>query len=178
MRIHILTISIIIIFSLIGCEKPADISSPMSYEKQNIRFSYPSNWKVTEDVEQEDIRYLFVESPGDAIFLVQIYSKQDAVSLREFSEWFSAQAKQETSIVNIGNSSFSATEKIIEIGRKKGIKEAFSMTLLGEHIPHIREYYLIDTNNKVAFLISQTAREDLSKVEAGFNLILSSFVVE
>lgn len=178
MRTRILTFSIIFILSLFGCEKTADISSPLRYEKQSIRFSYPANWKVTEDVEQSNFRYLFVESPGDALFTAFIYSKQDALSLSEFAAWFSEQAKQETPIGNIDKNSFSAAEKATMSGIKTGIRESFSIVLLGQQIPHIREYYFINASNKVAFLISQTATEDLTKVEPGFNLIFSSFVVE
>jgi hypothetical protein len=168
----------LILISFLGLERAADISSPASYAKQDIRFSYPRNWEVTEDVQREGYRYLFVESPGAAMFIAQIYSKQDAVPLSKFAERFSAQARQDIPVANIGRSSFSAIEKATVSGRKKGIREGLSLTLLGMQVPHTREYYLIDANDKIAYLISQTATEDLSKVQPGFNLIFRSFVVE
>lgn len=60
----------------------------------------------------------------------------------------------------------------------KGIKENFIITLLGEQTLFIREYYVMESNKKVAFLVAQTPTESLSKVEPGFDLILNSFVVE
>jgi hypothetical protein len=177
-RLSISIIPIILICFLFGCEKAADISSPAIYKKRSIHFSYPKNWKITEDAEQKDTRYIFIESPGDAIFIIQIYPKQDAISLNEFAEWFSAQTEQENSIGNINKSSLSAVEKSLYSAKTKGIKEKFSIALLGMQVPHIREYYSIDSGNKIAFLVSQTATEDLNKVEVGFNLILGSFFLE
>jgi hypothetical protein len=178
MRTLMLGIWAILLLGLLGCEKAADISSPIKYEKENVSFSYPQNWKVTEDVGQQDVRYLFVESPGDAIFMALIYSKNDAVPLSEFVEWFSSQSREETPIGNVGKSSFSAVEKNKFSPRMKGIKENFAISLLGEQTPHIREYYAMDTKNKIAFLVAQAATEDLSKVAPGFDLILSSFAVK
>ncbi len=178
MRSSLLVIWTIFLLGLLGCEKAADISSPVRYEKENISFLYPHNWKVTEDVKRQDIHYIFVESPGDAISIVQIYSKSVFVSLSEFVEWFSSQSREETSAGNVGKSSFSTIERPTFSTGLKGTKENFTINILGEQLPHIREYYAMDSNNKVAFLVAQTATEDLSKVEPGFNLILRSIVVE
>lgn len=174
-RISIFAIWISLFLGLLGCEKAADISSPVKYEKDNISFLYPRNWKVTEDVVQQDVRFLFIESPGDAILVAQIYAKNDAVSFSEFVEWFSSQSKEEIPIGNIGKSSFSNIEGTAV---SSGIKEKFTISILGEKVPHIREYYIKESSKKVTFLIAQTATEDLDKVELGFNLILSSFIVE
>jgi len=175
MRTSIFVILTILLLGLVGCERAADITSPVKYEKDNISFSHPQNWKVTEDVAQQDVRYLFVESPGYAIFVVQIYAKHDAVSFSEFVEWFSSQSKEETPIGNISESSFSYIE---ETTFSPSIREGFSITVLGQKIPHIRKYYVKESSKKVTFLVAQVAVEDLGKVEPGFNLILRSFVVE
>ena len=178
MRLSILPICTIILLSVSGCKIASDSSSPIKYEKENISFSYPQDWKVTEDVIKQDIRYLLVEGPDEAIFAAQIYPKKDAVSLNEFVEWFSSKSREETPIGNIGKSSFYVVERNIDSSNKKGIKENFSIIYIGENIPHIREYYTTNSNSKSVFLIVQAATEDLSKVEPSFNLILGSFVVE
>ncbi|MCP3872730.1 MAG: hypothetical protein GY699_06185, partial [Desulfobacteraceae bacterium] len=150
MKTFLLAICALLLFGLLACEKSADISSPIKYEKESVSFSYPQNWKVTEDVRQQDLRYIFVESPGDAIFIVQIYSKHDAVSFKEFVEWFSSQSKEETPIGKMEENTFSTVEKTTPGKGMKGIKENFSMTLFGQKIPHMREYYTMDSNNEVA----------------------------
>jgi hypothetical protein len=178
MRLRTLTLLTITIVTLAGCERAADISSPEIYERQQIRFSYPGNWDVTEDATEDIVRYLFVETPGDAIFIAQIYKKEDAVTLNEYAKWFSEQSKQETPFGDIGGNSFSQTNKKMLSGTHAGIKETFAIKLFGETVPHVREYYSVETDTKVAFLISQTATEDLAKVEPGFDLIYSTFDME
>ncbi len=179
MKIFLLTICALLLFGLFSYEKSADTSSPIKYEKENVSFSYPQNWKVTEDVRQQDLRYIFIESPGDAIFIVQIYSKNDAVPFNEFVKWFSSQCNEEMPFGKMEENTYSKVEKTtLGKGMKGRIKENFSITLLGQKIPHLREYYTMDSNNEVAFLVSQTSTEDMSKTKPGFDLILSSFVIE
>jgi hypothetical protein len=178
MKPFLLAIYALLLFEPLGCEKAADISSPIKYEKENVSFSYPQNWKVTEDVRQQDLHYIFVESPGDAIFIIQIYSKNGAVSFNEFVEWFSSQSKAEIPVGKMEESIFSTVEKGNIATGMKGIKENFSITLVGEKVPHTREYYTVDSDNEIAFLVTQTATEDMRKTESGFDLILSSFVIE
>lgn len=176
MKSFIFSLSAVLLFVLAGCEEEARISVPARYEKGDVRFSHPQNWRVTKDVEQKNVRYLFVESPGDAIFIAQIYPKKNAVSLDEFIERFSAAAREKTPIGNLSKSSFSPVVEPTSSPGKKGVKESFSIELLGQSVPHVREYYGIDAGDKVAYLIFQTASEESSKVEPGFHLILSSFL--
>ena len=178
MKTRLCAISVLLICFLLGCERPADVASPLMYDHQSIRFSYPANWKVTEDVAQPGFRYLFVETPGDAIFIAQIYSEQNALTLDEFAESFSESTKQEVPIGKIEENAFFEAEKETASGFQPGIRENFNMVLLGEKIPHTREYFSINATDKRAFLISQSATEDWIKVEPGFDLIFSSFVVE
>ena len=167
------------LIGIVGCEKIADISDPLKYEKENLNFLYPRNWKVSEDIQDKNgLRYLFVESSGSAILATQIYSKADASSLREFAEWYSSARNDEIAIGDIEKTSFSTVEKIVSNHKTKGLREEFAITLLGIDIPHTCEYYIVNSGNKVAFLVSQSATEDLKKVKPGFDLILKTFMVK
>lgn len=178
MKTFLFTLYALLFFGLSGCEKAADISVPASYAKESLSFSYPQNWKITEDVKQQRTRYIFVESPGNAILIAMTYSKDDSVSLEEFAKRFSSQNKEELSVGKMEQSTFSPIEKTIHGKEMKGIGESFSMTILGEQVPHIREYYTVNSNSEVAYLVTQTATEDLSKTKPGFELVLSSFIIE
>ena len=167
------------LIGIVGCEKIADISDPLKYEKENLNFLYPRNWKVSEDIQDKNgLRYLFVESPASAILATQIYSKANASSLREFAEWYSSQRNDEIAIGDIEKTSFSTVEKIVSNHKTKGLREEFTITLLGIDTPHTCEYYIVNSGNKVAFLVSQSATEDLKKVKPGFDLILKTFMVK
>jgi len=66
-----------------------DISNPVSYRKSNINFKYPKNWEVTEDGEQNNHRYIFVEGSGAVIITIDIYMKKYAVPLSQYVEKWS-----------------------------------------------------------------------------------------
>ena len=163
------------LFLLVACEQTADLTSTETYQKAGIQFSYPGNWRVAEDQTSADVRYIIVETPGDAIFIVQIYSRKDAVELKEYAQWASDQAKKQMSAGERTPGEFLAIEKQIDKVILKGIKENFSIKLFNEEVPHRSEYYKVDGEQKVAYLISQTAIEDLSKVQGGFDLLLHTF---
>lgn len=172
------TISLLCILIIIAaCEQNADTSKPLNYAKDTISFAYPENWTVTEDKQEDDVRYLFIETPGDAIVLVQIYPIQDAVSLKEYAEWFSKEVIKETPVAERSVGNFEDINRTINGVTLTGMRQKFSITLLGIDVPHTAEYYRIEKGNKVAFLISQTASEDLAKVNGGFELLLGTFVI-
>ena len=169
-------ISLVLI--LASCEKKADISAPNIYDEQGITFSYPGNWKISSNASNSDVRYIILESPGDAIFIIQIYSRETALPLNAYAKWFAEQAKKETPLADRIIGTFSdLTEKLntLETG---AIREAFQVKLMGQKIPHRAEYYRLEKNNQVAFLISHSSTEALEKVAPGFMLIIQSFTIE
>lgn len=169
---------LVFLFTLSGLLSAAEMSSPATYDKDNLSFSYPNDWKVTEDAEEDNVRYLFVENSGDSILIAQIYAKDEAVSLKEYAEWFSSQTQQEVSMGSFSESSYSDIELTAVTPARKGLLEEFSVSLLGMEVPHIRKYFTLESADKVAFLVVQSATEDLSGVEVGFDLILKTFSVE
>jgi len=175
--LKILSLFCIIIF-IASCERMADTSNPIIYEKNGISFSHPRNWKVTEDEDLIYFRYIIVESPGSALFIAQIYSQQDALSLNEYAEWFSDQAKDATPIAKRTEGKFSKIGINVNDLLLKGIREEFSIKILSLNVPHIADYYRLQKENKVAFLISQSSIEDINKVAVGFTLLIKSFKID
>ncbi len=127
MRIYIFTILLISMFAILGCEKSADISSPIKYDKQNIQFLYPGNWKIINEAIKDDFRYITLRSKGDAIFIIQIYNKNKALSLNEYVKWFIEQFKKELPVGKVEKSSFTDVDKLMKSGIERGIKENFSL---------------------------------------------------
>ena len=148
------------------------IDNPRAYNNAGLEFEYPRNWKVTEDVQQEELRYLFVESPGDALLIIQIFSADDALDIQDFAKSFAQTAKEETPKSFLVDSVFGSVSKS---GGYEILTEQFSMTLLRQKIPHTRTYRLKPVANRVCFIIAQVADEDRLKVTKGFELIFSSF---
>ena len=172
-------IGTILILSLVAsCDRAADVSIPVSYNKKGVNFSYPSNWKITEDDEQNDIRYVLLESPGNAIFIIQVYLSEDAVSIREYAEWFSEEAIKETPIFERTEGSFTKVKAIVDGKEVPGLRQDFSINVFSLPVPHVSEYYRIEKGNKVAFLISQAAEDDLKYEAEGFELLIKSFQIK
>lgn len=168
---------IIFILFVSGCYDRADVSSPSEYRRENIRFLYPNNWKVTQDVDRNGFRYLFVESPGDAIMILQIYRNEDALNLRDFVEQFAGKTEQEIPLGKIDNNYFSTVVKTTAAGPKTGLRERFGLVIGNTQIPHIREYFRLEMKNEVIFFIRQTPEEASKRVTPGFDLILESFAL-
>lgn len=155
-------------------EETADITSPVIYKKGGLSFSYPGNWEIFEDKGYGDIRYILIESPGNAIFSIQICPNQEAIPLQQFAEQFPEIAKQEALFTKKGKSSFSDLEKSKNSGGLYGVQEEFSIKALGFQRQYIRRYYLATNDIQIAYLISQVAVKDLPEIDNGFSLILNS----
>ena len=174
----VLVLLIIIQYYRLNNERTADITSPTTYNKEGLSFSYPGNWKIIEDKGQGDIRCIFIESPGNAVFVIQTCPNQEAIPLQQFAEQFPEIAQQETLFSSIGTSSFSDLEKSERSGGRYGVQEEFSSKALGIQRQYIRRYYFVTNDTQTAYLISQVATADLSKVKAGFGLILNSLLLK
>ena len=157
-------------------EETADTDNPLIYEKEGVRFSYPGNWKITEDTVNISSHHIFIESPGNALFSIQIFSNIDAIPLHQFAEQFS-ELTQQKGFPRISNRVFSELEESINSINNYSIQETFSIKVSGEQAPHVRRYYSVTNDEKTAYLISQAATEDLTKVESGFSLILKSLKI-
>lgn len=173
------TLTVLFLFPLFpACEKPAEIENPQQYKKDGISFTHPGNWSVTEDLEEDGYRYVIVETPGDALFMVQVYEEYEALDLESFVESYSEQVKTDTPVGSAGESSRSPIERRIQGDLLTGTYERFDVRMMGIRVPHIIEYYRLESGDKVYFLITFVSDEDLELVTKGFDQILGSFAVE
>ena len=188
----------VILLSVWGCgERAAQVQQPLDYRKAGVSFQYPPAktpswlagiretlnvrlnfpkgiWKVTQEMHELGIHYLFVESPGDAVMIVQAYPDDgdEDMKLKAFVKDFSGSAREDTPVGSFGPSTF---DDVVREGRYESITERFSISLLGQSVPHIRVYKRAVVQNKVCILIAQVATEDLEKVQPGFELVFKSF---
>lgn len=169
------TIFLLLLFILPGCEEKPDIENPIRYEKDGISFSYPGNWKVTEDEANYDIRYLFVESTGNALLTLQIIPTDMDFSLSEHAVNFSQSAADNIQTERIDEGQFTEIQSTENHSSWDGIKEEFSIYLPGQKVPHIRKYYHQVLDKSHVVMIYQASEEDFQTVEPGFDFILQSF---
>src|SRR4029450_6866975 len=174
------------LFSL-ACEGPADVHQPQSYSRDGISFDYPRNWSVTEDVVQpgdSQFRYLFVESPGSAIVIVQRHKPASDQSVEEFAADFQRNAAKETkdlarigslTLFNAGGGSTGSVHSVVAGTLREGVEQHFSVSAAGEQVPHMFRAFKVDTGTATTFLLVQSSTEDWNLVAPGFDLIFTSF---
>ena len=79
---------------LTGCgEEGPDTGHTRKYMNEGIEFEYPGNWEVTEDVQRGNLRYVFVESSGNGMVIIDIRPAEVAPEIRDFAEMLSEQKK-------------------------------------------------------------------------------------
>lgn len=158
-----------------GCgdssEPKADTSSPKHYAKDGLAFDYPANWRVTEDSVEANGRYLFVETPGEAIVAVLITPASQAADLAEASQNYSDMAASSTPIGTIHGGSFGPVSRSGDYEKRT---ETFTITVLSESVPHTRIFYRRVVGPEACMIVQQVADEDLSAVSAGFEQVFNS----
>jgi len=172
MKLPFLFSALPLIGLLYGCgEKQPDLSNSITHQLGEITFDYPGNWKVSEDSITATIHNLIIETPGDAIVIIQSYPLEMGIDLKALSREFSESASLDAPLVSINKAPFSGLRK------KWGydwISEDFEIVVLGESVPHKRIYGSKEVGDRRIFLILQVPAEDYQKVEKGFHLIVNS----
>lgn len=178
MKIKRLLIALLFLVTLLGCEKNAEISSPKQYNQQGISFNYPSNWEITLDGLDNDVHKIIISTSGNGKFIIVLYQEADSVSLDKFSKWFSDLIAESMPFGSLITESFTPVTREIGLWSSTGIIEKFDASILGQRVPHEREFHFIKKLGKVSYLISQVTVADLPHVEPGFSLIRQTFLIE
>jgi hypothetical protein len=171
-----------------GCEPAPAIRAPKSYSESAIAFSYPGNWSITEDVTEPgdpEVRYLFIESPGAAIAIIQSFAPALDWTVEEFAEDFMASTVDEVDGGSyVGIPTRAAAGRAEPVRRsvagqvRTGVRNRFSVSALGERVPHTSLTFRVEAADASVFLVLQAATEDWNKVEPGFDLIARSLRVD
>jgi hypothetical protein len=173
-------VSIVIGLALVGvlaylfflnAESEADIGNPKEYQGEKISFRYPGNWAISDDLNQDGTRMVSVDSPGEATLMITIVDKKKAFSIKEYSNIVTA-SLSENSPDEKGDFAFGP---VTRDGRFKALTATWTMTFLGESIPHTIFFRRRRYGKKVCFIMAQVADEDLAKVEPGFKQVFDTF---
>ncbi|MGO1069953.1 hypothetical protein [Lysobacter sp. CA199] len=159
-----------LIVLLAACGEPAaNVAQPKPYDRLGVHLQIPGNWKLSDDQRIASMHYLTVESPGSAIFIAMVQS-DGARELEEFARSFSAEADKQTPSMLKRESRFD-----LSAFTEGTIRERYVVSIAGVKVPHLREYRKITGAHRTAFLITQSAEEDLKQTQPGFDLLVKSF---
>jgi hypothetical protein len=127
---------------------------------------------VTADSQRDGVRYLFLETAGHATVAIQIYRATEALEIEEFARGFSSIVREEMpKYLAVGDSTFGTPE---DVSGYKSLTEQFSISALGQEVPHIRSYKQKQFGNNVVYVVCQVSNEDEDFVAIGFDQIMSS----
>lgn len=155
---------------LAACGEPAaNVAQPKAYDRLGVQVRIPGNWKLADDQRLGGVHYLTVESPGSAVFIAMVQSDRNR-ELEEFARSFSAEADKQMPGALQRQSRFD-----LSAFADGTIREHYTVSLGGVKVPHLREYHKITGARRTAFLVTQSADEDLAQAKPGFDLILKSF---
>tara|TARA_R110002096_G_scaffold200639_9_gene384690 strand:- start:1415 stop:2122 length:708 start_codon:yes stop_codon:yes gene_type:complete len=172
MRLCATFFTLLLVSLLLGCGEPqADLTTPNTHRSGTIAFEYPKNWRITDEAVKPEVQYIIVETPGDALVVLQSFPAVDAILLEDFASAFSERSAAETPIGKVEESTFTL---LPEGSGFRWIQEEFSMSLLGESILHRRLFGARQIGERKVFLIFQVATEDLDRALPGLELIRDS----
>ena len=154
-----------------------------TYDEGGLLFDYPSDWTVLEDSVQDSVRYIFIESSDEALSIIQIFRKDEAPSLEDFSLSYSEQTQvaPTVSATNDSNvdvqpsaalqSDFMAITRDLNGVAYEWIVETIPGSESGVNTNDYREYFRKDSERFSAFLVNQVDKTALDKHEGSFEMI-------
>jgi len=165
-------------FTIIGCEMQADLKNTVEYRDSDISFTLPGNWNITKNVDNGGVRYLIIETSGEAILTLNIFPIEGSRPLKEFMENMVADMTNNFPFGKRNKGAIIEVETVVDGRIFKGYENQFIVTLLGVEVPHLSYFYYQESDSRVAYLSAQVVLEDIDKVQEGFELTLSSLKLQ
>lgn len=170
----------VVLFALlliVACGDKAKLDKPKTYHKGKISFSYPSNWDIDQEVVESDIHYVVLTTPGQGLFVVQAHISDFAMSLEDFSQWFSEEARAALPLLTRSEGVFEPIESLPSDELSSGVLEKFTIGLFGQEVPHKAHYYLAQGEKLDAFIITQYRTDIEGELALGYEHIFDSLIV-
>ena len=154
------------------------------FDEDGLSFEYPEGWEITDEATQDDVRYIFVQGPKEAVSIIQQYPLENAPDL----ETFFTQYSEETQIVPVAleGETTEASPSVVQqpefmiINRDldgksyEWVVERVPGSIGGVATSDYREYFRKDSERFATFLINQVNNDNISELEGSFELIFST----
>ncbi|CAN5470715.1 hypothetical protein BH20ACI1_BH20ACI1_20630 [soil metagenome] len=145
------------------------------YEKNGLSFSHPNNWKVTEDSFLDDGRRIInVEDSDNTLFIITLLKPGHTIDLKEYSEDFIKGMASDIPLGKIAEVKDDEANRTINNQNYLGIRKRFSITLLGENVPHTIDFFLVTQQENDAVIVISAPDEDLKVAEKEIQIIADS----
>lgn len=150
-----------------GGRKP-DLSTPTRHRSGNLVFEYPKNWSISHDTVSPGLHSLIIETTGDGLAILEAVDSGDPYNLLNYAQDFSNQA---AITMPMGKTATASLKELPKVSNFEWMREEFTITALGQSIPHRRLYGSKKMGELRVSLIFQVPTKDFRKEQPGFNLI-------
>lgn len=165
----------LVLLALAACGRAPDLENTHSYQQHGIRFSYPGNWSVSDDKEEDGTRSIVVEGPSDAMLVLQLFAQDPGLSLEAYARAISLGIGENLPVGKPGPSHFQPAARTSFGDRSLDVvQEQAELVMLGQRVVFERSYYRLPGEGPVLMMFHQSVAEDHGKVQPGFELILKS----
>jgi hypothetical protein len=160
---------------LFGCtQSAADLSEPITFAQHGINFKHPKNWTIQAEALMPEVTFLTIETGGAAVLFVTVQPAQDAPDLLTYANDFSNSNSLDNAVIKMKRSNVK-----LDPSNENRATQSTSVNLVGVDVPHQVEYRRSVSsdaqNQRVAFLVWQTAVDDASKTAQGAVMVFDSF---
>lgn len=149
------------------------------YEKDGLSFLYPDNWQVTEDAPIEnDIRHVNVEDSDSSLFILNIMASEFEVDLDAHATTFMKELPANLPVGKIIKVESERTSRVISNQAFEGVRRKYSISVLGEVVPHTVDFFLVAGEKTNALVMIQSPDEDWKAAEKEVKIISDSLKLE
>jgi len=155
---------------------------PQNYAKDGIRFSVPSTCTVASDKylnDQHTGRAIQIECADNALFSIVTIPASSSETLEMFASHVASRRASaiQKKFVDLGHENAGGSdtaEATIRGAATQGIRQRFSIELLGQNIPHVAEFYMLQTQRSKVIFMTQVAEQHLEQTRPRWKTIFDS----
>lgn len=176
---------LILCFIAIGCQFVESIINPIKperneltlkeYLKDGLSFSYPDNWSVNDDKKMENgVRFVTFEDNYNSVFMVTGFPSKFSINLEDYVKKFNEESFELVPIGKVTIVEELDVTRTIKNSEQQGKRLRYSITLLGETVPHISDFFKLEGDELTTIVVMQTATENRNGAEKEFQVMLDS----
>ncbi|HEY4220756.1 MAG TPA: hypothetical protein VGO62_05420 [Myxococcota bacterium] len=170
--------------ALSACPKPHD----SAFDDHDIRFTMAPGWNADEEPHKPgvDVRFVSAHGPEHALVMIASLPAAAPTTLAGFAATVAgkrvAAVEQKLAVGGVklgGEDALHASEARARIGAVDvvGIGQEFSVTLLGQAVPHTAQFFMVPLAGRKVFVTLQAPTKNLADERDGMQKILDTLAL-
>jgi hypothetical protein len=149
------------------------------YDKDGLKFSYPDNWRVTEDtIVENNIRQVYAEDSDSTYLALHIMSSDYEVDMEEHANTLINDVRTKLSIGKVVEVTSGTSSRQFSGRTYDSVRRVYGVSLLGEIVSHTLDLFLVKTDKTKTLVNIQAPTKDLPAAEKEIQIIADSLRIE